>query len=426
MRFLRLPSFYGWYVVAAIFFVSMTAIGSRQAFGLFVNPWSKEFGVSVATISAISSVGWVINGLAQPVVGRLTDRYGGRVTMGTSLLVLGVGTVILSVSPNIWVLGFIHAAVISFAVGGVMFTPSTTVIARWFRRKRGTAMGILAAGGSFGGILGVPFLAYLLLLTDWRLTWGIVAAVMLLIGLPLLLVVVRNDPWQLGLQPDGETAEEAGRAGPPRLGPLTAEHWPQCFRSAPLWLLGMSYVVCGITTAMVATHFVPYAENEGISASTAALAFGLLSAMNLMGVIGAGWLSDRMPRKNILTAIYWTRGVGFLLLAFLPAGVGIWAFAAVAGISWLATVPLTSALASEIYGVKNMGTIVGILTMAHQFGGAAAVFLAGVSFDVLGSYTPAFAGAAATLAVAGVTASLVQERLTSARYVGVVPAAAEA
>jgi len=413
--------FYGWYVVAAVFFVSAVAIGTRQAFGLFVGPWAEEFGVSVVVISAVSSAGWVVNGLAQPVVGRLTDRFGGRVVMSTGMAVLGSATLLLAASPNIWVLAFLHVVVISFAISGVMFTPSTALIARWFRRRRGTAMGIVTSGGSIGGIVLVPLLAYLLILGGWRVTFVAVGAVMLAGALPVLLFVIRDNPEDLGLEPDGGGADarlDLSQAGGQRRGPLTADRWPQCFRSAPLWLLGTSYVVCGVTTAMVGTHYIPFATSEGISTGVAALAFALLSFLNLVGVLGAGWLSDRMPRKNILATVYWVRGIGFVLLAVLPAGIGIWAFAVVAGISWLATVPLTSALASEIYGVKNIGIIVGLLTMVHQLGGAAAVLLAGVSFAVLGSYTPAFAGSAALLVAAGTASYMVRERTVSVRYAG--------
>ena len=389
--------FYGWYIVAAVFFVSAVAIGTRQAFGLFVGPWTEEFGVSVVVISAVSSAGWVVNGLAQPVVGRLSDRFGSRVVMATGMGVLGVATLLLALSPNIWVLAFLHAIVISFAISGVMFTPSTALIARWFRRRRGTAMGLITSGGSIGGIVLVPFLAYLLILGGWRVTFAVIGVIMLVGALPVLLFVIRDDPKELGLVPDGGAGDaqlDLSEVGGQRRGPLTADRWTQCFRSAPLWLLGTSYVVCGVTTAMIGTHYIPFATSQGISTGVAALAFALLSFLNLVGVLGAGWLSDRMPRKNILALVYLVRGVAFVLLAVLPGAFGIWAFALVAGVSWLATVPLTSALASEIYGVKNIGMIVGLLTMVHQFGGAVAVLLAGVSFSVLGSYAPAFVGAA--------------------------------
>lgn len=416
----RPPPFYGWYIVATVFFASAVAVGTRQAFGLFVGPWSDDFGVSVLAISAVASAGWVVNGLAQPLVGRLTDRYGGRVVMTTSMLVVGLSTLTLAFATNIWVLAFLHAVVISSVISGVMFTPSTVMIARWFRRKRGTAMGIVTSGGSIGGMLLVPFMAYVLVLGGWRITLGVVAVIMLLLAVPAMFFVLRNDPEDLRLSPDGlapDGQSDSTEAGGQRRGPLTVERWPECFRSSPLWLLGGSYIACGVTTGMMGTHFIPYASGEGVGIGTAALAFGLLSFLNLLGVLGAGWLSDRMERKTILALIYWVRGIAFVLLAVLPAAYGIWAFALVAGISWLATVPLTSALASEVYGVKHVGVVVGLLTMVHQFGGAAAVLLAGVSFATLDSYTPAFLGGAVLLAVAGVSSFAVRERAVSARYI---------
>ena len=415
----RSPRFYGWYIVATVFFASAIAVGTRQAFGLFVNPWADDFGVSVFAISAVASAGWVANGLAQPIVGKLTDRYGGRLVMGVSMLALGMATLVLAFATNIWMLAFVHAFVISSVISGVMFTPTTVLVARWFRRRRGTAMGIVTAGGSVGGMVLVPFMAYVLLLGGWRVAMGVVAGVMLLLALPALVFVVRGDPRDLGLSPDGmepDAGSDAAEAGGQRRGPLTVDRWPQCFRSAPLWLLGGSYVVCGVTTAMVGVHFIPYASSEGIEVGTAALAFGVLSFLNLLGVLGAGWLSDRMPRKNILALIYWVRAIAFLLLALLPGAYGIWAFALVAGVSWLATVPLTSALASEIYGVKHLGVVVGLLTMVHQFGGAAAVLLAGASFTFLDTYSPAFLGGAVLLVAAGASSFAVRERAVSARY----------
>ena len=110
--FIQKFNFYGWYVVAILFFSCALGVGSRQAFGLFVDPWAQDFGVSVFTISAIASVGWVTNGLAQPIVGKLTDRYGGRQVMGISMLVLGLASVLLVIVSNIWALAFFHSIII--------------------------------------------------------------------------------------------------------------------------------------------------------------------------------------------------------------------------------------------------------------------------------------------------------------------------
>jgi MFS family permease len=413
------PVFYGWYVVAAAFFMAFMVVGSRQSIGLFMDVWAEEFDVSIAVISAAISIGFVVNGLAHPIMGKLTDKFGGRKVMAISMLGLGLTTGLLALVPNVYLLMGVYGFLMSFAMAGVLFTPITSVASRWFRKKRGTAMGLLAAGGSAGGMLLVPFLAYIMLLTDWRVTLGVVAAVMSLLAFPVLALVVRNDPKELGLQPDGETDADGGAARQAALrgGPLANDNCWQCsFRSAPMWQMMLSYVVCGITTGVIGVHFVPFAVNGGIDKGTAALAFGLLSGVNLVGVAVAGALSDRMRRKDVLAAVYFIRAVAFVCLAFLPTSMGLWLFAGIAGISWLATVPLTSSLVSEVYGVKNVGILAGVLTMVHQFGGAGAVFIAGVIFTATGSYTPIFIASIALLVGAGFLSLTVRERAYSSRF----------
>ena len=149
--------------------------------------------------------------------------------------------------------------------------------------------------------------------------------------------------------------------------------------------------MCGVTTTMIATHYVPYAIEEGFSASTAAMAFAVLSALNMIGVLGAGFLGDRVGRKNLLAFIYGMRGVGYAVLVTAPGLWGLNGFAIIGGFSWLATIPLTISLTSEVYGLRNIGTLSGIVFMAHQIGGAMSVQFAGIMKDVTGEYTIPFA-----------------------------------
>ena len=416
--------FYGWYIVGAMFFMVFIGVGGRVGFGVTVDTWTREFGVSVAALSAVASAGWLANGLSQPLFGSLADRVGGRMVVTLSMVVMGLGVVAMGLSPSIWVMAFFYATVVSFAMGGTLFAPAVAVMVRWFRRKRGTAIAVLTAGASVGGMLLVPFMAYLLVLTSWRVTWITIGVIMILVAAPLLFLVVRNHPSEMGLEPDGDAAEVAegasGARNPELVGPLAVEEWRDAYRSAPMWLLSFSYVVCGVTTATIAIHFVPYAIDQGISTSIAALAFGLLSFINLLGVLGVGVISDRIQRKTALTAIYAMRGVAFLLLTLIPGAIGLWVFAAVAGFSWLATVPTTSALTAELYGVKKTGTLTGVLSMVHQLAGAAAVLVAGITFSVFGTYAYAFAGMAVLLMLAAVATWLVNERACSARFQGVL------
>ena len=417
--------YYGWYVVTALFFTSFLAIGSRQGFGVFVKTWEEDWGVSTAAISLAAAIGWLMNGLSQPLVGYLTDKYGGRPVLVISLAVMAVATIGVAAISNVFWLVVIYGFVISFASGGI--SPATTgvVIARWFDRKRGTAMSILIAGGSAGGLIVVPFLSYVLIEYGWRVAWIITGSLALGLGIPLLLLVVRSRPSDMGLHIDGEepSINEAGEAEVivRPVGPDFVDKWKEALGTKPLWQLSFGYFVCGITTASISVHFVRWAISEDITIGTAALAFGLLSAINAAGVLVVGMLSDRLQRKNLLGAVYIVRALAFISLIVVPGEQAIWAFAVIGGISWLATVPLTASLTADVYGVRNLGTLFGFANMSHQIGGAGAVLLFGWAFTQLGSYDIPFAVGAVTLFAAGIVSLSIREKKHSVRYVQVAP-----
>jgi MFS family permease len=406
--------------------MAFLAVGTRNGFGLFFKPWKEDFGWSVSEISLVAAVGTVINGVTQPFLGKLYDRFGARPVILVSLTTLGVGTVALSFINELWQLFVIYAIVLSAAAGGASFVTTGPLIAKWFKRKRGTAMAITGAGASAGGLVMVPFAAYLMLLTDWRITWAVLGAMTLAIGLPLVLWVLKETPQDMRLEPDGGPGggdEKSKRAAIPRCpGPLECDNWRQAFSSPPIWLLLLAYFVCGVTTTALAIHFVPIAAARGMAPGPASIAFGLMMGMNILGVLGAGWVSDRTGRKDLLAAVYATRGVAYALMLVLPAAGALWLFAPIAGLSWIATVPLTYSLTAEIYGLKNMGTLSGVVTMSHQLGGAAAIFVAGWAYDRYGTYTIFWSTGAIMLGVAAMLAFLVRERALSARYQPPLPA----
>ena len=410
--------FYGWHIVGAASFMVFVSAGFRQGYGLFVPAWRDDFGASVTMFSVIASAGWVVNGLAQPVAGALADTHGARKVTALSLAVLGCSIAGMALAPNVWTLAFFYATLASFAIAGAQFTPVTPLIARWFVRRRGAALSVLTAGGSAGAMLLIPLAANIEALWNWRAAIGVIAGMTLLLALPLVLLVLRDSPGEMGLSPDGDApgGDGGARREPMPQGPLTVDRWRNAYRSAPMWQLTLTYVVCGVTTAIISVHFVTFAKTEGVPETTAAYAFGLLSFMNMAGVLAMGVVSDRLLRKNALAVIYAVRGVGFLALLVLPVSSGLWVFAVVAGSSWLATVPQTSALAAEIYGIRNSGAITGMLTMVHMLAGAVAVLAAGLAYDWLGSYDGVWLTSAGTLAAASLLAWVLREREYSARF----------
>ena len=415
--------YYGWYVIAALFFATFLAIGSRQGFGVFVKTWEQDWQISTATVSIAASVGWLVNGVSQPFVGRMTDVYGGRRVVVISLMVMAIATIGVSYVTNIYGLIALYGFVISFASGGI--SPATTgvIVARWFEKKRGMAMAVLIAGGSVGGLIVVPFLSYVLIEFSWQTAYWLVGGLALALGVPLLLVVVRSGPEDMGLKIDGEDSSGISDSEivVKSVGPMFVEKWRDSLGSKPIWQLSIAYFVCGITTASISVHFVRWAISEDISTGTAALAFGVLSGINAAGVLVIGLLSDRWQRKNLLGAVYLVRGIAFISLIVLPGSSAIWAFAVIGGMSWLATVPLTASLTADVYGVRNLGTLFGFANMAHQLGGAAAVMLFGWAFTVWGSYDVPFAIGALTLLVAGIVSLSIREKRVSVRYSQVTP-----
>ena len=226
--------FYGWYLVGTFFFIAMLTTGARNSFGVFVIPMSEEFGWSRGTISLAAALGALVNGLTQPFLGRILDATGGRKLILTGLIVIGLVTVLLSLTFHILFLIFMFGFVLSTAVSAASMNSTGAILARWFRRRRATVMGLNASGASAGGLLIVPFAMFLLQATNWRITWTVLGLMVLVLAVPLAFLFIREYPANMGLQPDGDkepSEEQAMRAAARTRGPLEADSWVQSFRS---------------------------------------------------------------------------------------------------------------------------------------------------------------------------------------------------
>jgi sugar phosphate permease len=422
------PLYFGWYVCAATLFIGFVSIGARNSFGVFVIPMSEEFGWSRLTVSIAAALGVLVNGIIQPFMGQLFDRTGGRKVILTGLLALGISTVLLSLTFHILFLVFMFGFIASMAQGGPALSNTAALMSRWFKRRRATAISINSAALSLGGLIMVPFSMYLLQATSWRVAW-IGLGIIVLTSLPLAYFFIRERPSDMGLNPDGDPSPTEDRANPRRRelkGPLEVETWRESFKSAPIWQMAGSYFVCGTTTFVLSVHFIPFAiEDRGISGTTAATIFGYMMGLNIIGALGAGLLADKIGgTKNWLALVYFMRGIAYIVLLTVDSVAGLWIFASIAGFSWVATLPLTSSLTADVYGLKAMGTISGITFMFHQFGGFGSVLLAGLLFDITGSYVLPFAIFGALLFPAAISAFSIKERKYSARYQIAVPTAA--
>jgi len=352
------------------------------------------------------------------------------------LIGLGVTLVMLSLTFHIIFLILMFGVLSSVAAGGVSINNTGAMLARWFRRRRATVLGLIAAGASLGGMVMVPFAMFLLQATNWRMTWVALGVLILVLAVPLAYIFIRESPEKLGLQPDGDdepTDASAAGLSQRRSGPLEADRWTQPFRSWPFWQVSLSYMVCGSTTFMLSVHFVPYAVDRGVSPGLAATIMGVMLGLNVFGSLGAGLLADRFGRKNLLALVYFLRGSGYMILllpgvfglTLLSGDLGLWLFALILGFSWWATLPLTTSLTADVYGTKTLGTISGISFAFHQIGAASSVLFAAVLYDLTGSYTVPFLIVGILLFPAALSAFTIKERKYSTRYL-TTPAVAAA
>ncbi len=409
--------YYGWFIVAACVFVSMVGMAPYSGFGVFVIPMSDEFGWSRGAVSLAASLGAIVGGLSQPAFGRVFDLVSGRILVSVGLLALAVSSAMLMFTSHIVYLVLVFGVFVSLASSAGTMNTAVALVSRWFDRGRATAIAIVAAGSSLGNMVFVPFTAFLIPLVGWRNSW---LALGLAVGLavPVAYIILRDDPSTDDVEPNSLTQGEhaAAELPPHTAGLLETDRWQSALRSAPFWQLCGGYMVCGITTSMISTHYVPYAVERGFSAEIAAMAFGLLSALNIFSALGAGFLGDRFGRKNVLACVYALRALAYIVLLTVPGLWGLFGFAIISGLSWFATVPLTISMTAEIYGLRNIGLLSGLVYLSHSVGSAAAVQFAGVMKDITGNYTLPFAMGVLTLIAASALTFSIREKRYSSRY----------
>jgi MFS family permease len=352
---------------AAIVTLSM---GIRHGFGLWLQPITMERGWSRETFAfaiAIQNIAW---GVAGPFAGMLADRFGAfRVlVLGAVLYSLGLVGMALSTSG----LGFTGSTglLLGMAQSGTTYAVVYGVIGRHVAaEKRSWAMGVTAAAGSFGQFLMVPVENWLITTWQWQ-------NALLILGCLALAIA----PLALGLREPKQSAH-AGTHQTIGSALKEAMGYPS-FR----WLMA-GYFVCGFQVVFIGVHMPSYLKDKALSPDVATTALALIGLFNIFGTYTAGELGQRLAKRHILSAIYLLRSaaiVAFLTVPLSPTSVYV--FAAVMGFLWLSTVPPTNAVVAQIFGVRYMSMLGGLVFFSHQVGSFMGVWLGGRLYDTTGSY----------------------------------------
>ncbi|WP_240740933.1 MFS transporter [Deinococcus sp. Arct2-2] len=385
-------------IVAITIAALLLAAGARSAPGVFLKPMEVGTGFGLTTLSAAVSVGLLMFGLGAPLSGYLMDRHGPRrvATFGLLLVALSFGlSAFIQTQAHLFILWGVLSGLGTGLVGSVL---GATVAARWFQTQRGLVTGVFGAATSAGQLMFIPLLTLAAQGAGWRLASAGIGLLALLLT-PLFWALLRDRPAEVGLGMDGRPLDPTA----PVIVPAKPDGgvMRRALRSRDFWLLSVTFLVCGATSnGIIGTHFIAYCGDLGLTAGYAAGMLALMGAFNFVGTLGSGYLTDRVDPRLLLAGYYAFRGLSLLALPLLPPGTGLFFFAVLFGLDYIATVPPTVALTARTFGTANVGTVYGWVFFSHQLGAASATALGGLARESLGTYGPAFlaAGVLAILA----------------------------
>jgi MFS family permease len=396
-RLARLPIFYGWIIIAVAFVTMAVSVNARTSFSLLFPPMLDEFGGDRGAIAGIFSFGFLVSAVISPFTGRLMDLKGPRVVLGTGVLVLGLGLALSSFSRAPWHL-YLTIGIFVGAGGNLLgYGVQSQFIPNWFVRRRGLAIGIAFSGVGVGSIVLLPWLQTVIAHEGWRSACWLLG-LLVIIALAPLNLLVRRRPEDIGLKPDGDTAD-AARPGAhannivdPR---WTAIEWTlvRALRTARFWWIALGYFCALYAWYAVQVHQTKYLTEIGVSPMEAAYALGLVSLVGVPGQIIFGHASDRIGREWA-----WAFGcagfaICFAALLALQAGATPWLLYTMVLAQGFLGYSMTSVLGpivAEIFEGPHFGTIFGTSMLAAILGGAAGPWATGLLHDFTGNYAVAF------------------------------------
>ena len=384
------------YILFAATAVVLIANGSRQSFGLFLEPISTDLSWGVSEFAFAIAAQNLIMGVAAPFTGALADRYmrpTSVIALSAALYTAGLALISVSVTPETMFLS--AGLIVGLGASGVGLTLPLGIVGRIAPEKSRTLwLGIVTAGGSAGQFtFGLTANG---LIDGFGWAGGIIAlAILVALAVPLA-YSMRWAGESAFSKPDTETLGGALKRASSHRG---------------YWLLVMGFFVCGFQVQFVGTHLPKYLTDSGAGAWLAATAISIIGLFNLFGTIAAGWAGGRWRKKSLLSQIYLARGLLFLVFLYVPINeVTVISFSALLGLLWLSTVPLTSGIVAQVFGPRYMSTLFAIVFLSHQLGAFSGVFLGGLFYDMFGTYEAAWWLAIALSAVAALIHWCIDDR----------------
>jgi MFS family permease len=355
--------------------IALLSFGPRSSLGFFVQPMGREFSWGRDVFGLALAVQNLLWGLGQPVAGAIADRFGVLRVMCVGAVLYAGGLLIMRYAATPLSLDIGAGVLIGFGLSGCSFNLVLSAFSKLLPpERRGFALGAGTAAGSFGQFLFAPFGVALIDNFGWQAALTVFALLMLLIV-----------PLSLALATPPATSADVPVADQQSFRTALAEAFGH--RSYVLLMLG--FFTCGFQLAFITVHLPSYLVDRGMPVQTGGWVVAAIGLFNIIGSLSVGWLQNKFPKRYILSAIYFTRALSIVAFISFPITTfSAIAFGVVTGLTWLSTVPPTSALVALMFGTRWFATLYGFAFVSHQVGGFLGVLLGGIVFEQFGSYTP--------------------------------------
>jgi MFS family permease len=355
--------------------IALLSFGPRSSLGFFIQPMGNEFAWGRDVFGLALALQNLLWGLGQPIAGAIADRFGILRVMIVGALLYAGGLFLMRYSTTPLSLDLGAGVLIGFGLSGCSFNLVLSAFSKLLPpEKRGLALGAGTAAGSFGQFLFAPFGVAMIDNFGWQAALTVFALLMLLI-VPLSLAIA-TPPSTSSSEPVGDQQSFKTALA-------------EAFGHRSYVLLVLGFFTCGFQLAFITVHLPAYLADRGVAASTGGWVVAAIGLFNIIGSLSVGWLQSKYPKRYILSIIYLGRALS--IMAFISFPITTFSaivFGAATGLTWLSTVPPTSALVALMFGTRWFATLYGFAFVSHQVGGFLGVWLGGVVFEQFGSYTP--------------------------------------
>jgi sugar phosphate permease len=384
---------YAWMVIAVTFLIMLVTAGIRATPSVMMVPLEQGLGWSRTTISMALAINLALFGLMGPFAAAAMQRFGMRRTVLAALTVLAIAVALSGRMHAAWQMVLIWGVLVGSATGATSTTLGAVVVNRWFSQHRGLAMGILTASSATGQLAFLPLMAWVAEHRGWQ-TLVLLVALAAAIVLPIVALLLPEKPSAIGLRRLGEADDAAADAAQSNANPIVIAFaaLKKASTFGDFWLLFFTFFICGASTnGYIGTHFIAMCGDYGLSEVRGAGMLAMMGVCDLFGTTLSGWLSDRFNNRVLL---FWYYGLRGLALIFLPFAFGyqyfgLPLFGLFYGLDWIATVPPTVRLTTDVFGSRDAPVVFGWVVAGHQLGAAFAALGAGMLRSTLGTYTMA-------------------------------------